>query len=210
MHDIYVLTVGPFGREVARRLTALIPSTAVDDVPCGARDLPALPDARALALLAWRPVPVLAALLDRAAFERGVPWLPTVQEHPRLRVGPMVVPPDGPCHDCYERRHRQHARAPRVDLALESHYELNPGSGPAGFLPATALAAAGLVAESLARLARNPSKESGRVVELNVVTQQITVGQVVGVHGCPACGLRRDERSRSFARLLPAVREVLA
>ena len=78
----HLLAVGPFGEAVAERLAALL------NITTGPPDATALPPADAYLLAAWRPVPELAELLDEVAFARGIPWVPVVLDHPRLRLGP--------------------------------------------------------------------------------------------------------------------------
>jgi hypothetical protein len=47
--------------------------------------------------------------------------------------------------------------------------------------------------------------EAGVVRHLDVTNLQLRRSNVVGVHGCPRCGLGTDERTRSHAALRPAL-----
>jgi bacteriocin biosynthesis cyclodehydratase domain-containing protein len=209
MHPLHVIAVGPFGRAVADRIGEFVPDCAVSLAPGGPLAGPRPPDAEIHLLAAWRRVPPLERELDALAHRRGTPWLPVVLDHPLLRVGPAVVPGTGPCHDCYRRRTAQHAPSPAVSEALDRHYERDPSAGLAGYLPATALLAAVTALETIARLRRDPASEAGRLRQINPLTQQMTTGRTVGVHGCPRCGLGRDEAGRSYRELRAALGEAL-
>jgi bacteriocin biosynthesis cyclodehydratase domain-containing protein len=205
-----VVCVGPFGRAVAERLAAG-DGVAVTPLEPGAPLVTSdLPVARAYALASWRPPAAAAEALDRLAHAWGVPWLAIVAEHPLLRVGPTVVPGRGACRRCFEARRRQHAPAPELADALERHYRAHPQAGPRGHLPAHAAIAAALATEALERAAADPAAEAGRVRQFHVVTQRLSGGRAVGLHGCPRCGRRRDERTRSYHPLTAELAEVLA
>lgn len=192
--DPDILAVGPFGAAVGQHLRAMLPTGSTDGV---------------LVLAAWHPVPGLYRQVEHAAYERGVPWIAAVMEHPWLRIGPVVVPGAGPCHRCFERRRQQHAPAGRIDRAVERHYEMSDEAGPHGFLPATVWLTAGLLADMIGRLQQHRDGEAGRIRMINILTQQLTAGRTVGIHGCPRCGLRRDEARRSSDRLRTSLQEAL-
>jgi bacteriocin biosynthesis cyclodehydratase domain-containing protein len=124
-----------------------------------------------------------------------------ILDHPQLEIGPAVVPGLGACHDCYRRRLAQHDTARVIRAAVGDHYDAHPESGPDGYLPSTALLAAAVAAEVVDRLRTDAAAEAGRVRQIEVPTQQVRTGRVVGVHGCPRCGLGRDETTRSYERL---------
>ena len=71
------------------------------------------------------------------------------------------------------------------------------GGGPAG------LAAACVAAQSGQRVALIDETPwiGGQIWQMDMLTQQVTLSQVVGVHGCPRCGLRRPAEERTFAPL---------
>jgi bacteriocin biosynthesis cyclodehydratase domain-containing protein len=191
-----VVCVGPFGRAVAERLAAG-DGVAVTPLEPGAPLVTSdLPVARAYALASWRPPAAAAEALDRLAHAWG--------------VGPTVVPGRGACRRCFEARRRQHAPAPELADALERHYRAHPQAGPRGHLPAHAAIAAALATEALERAAADPAAEAGRVRQFHVVTQRLSGGRAVGLHGCPRCGRRRDERTRSYHPLTAELAEVLA
>lgn len=201
MHDLIVTPVGPFGQAVAERLRDIRDDVVIAEA---GRERP--PGMTVLA--AWRRVPDLERTLDDEAFRTGTPWLPVILDHPQLEIGPVVVPGHGACHGCYRRRQTQHDNARVIRTAIDVHYEANPAAGPDGYLPSTALLAAAAVDDVVARLRADPEAEAGRVRQIEVTTQQMRTGRVVGVHGCPKCGLGRDETTRSYERLPEMLQEV--
>lgn len=198
MSRLIITPVGPFGFAVAERLRDLVTDFEVVDAPGGVLSRKS---GQINLLAAWRRTPTLEREFDEESFRTGQPWLPVVLDHPQLEVGPAVVPGMGACHDCYRRRIAQHDNARVIRTAVGEYYDAHPDAGPDGFLPSTALLAAALAAEAVERLRTDPAAEAGRVRQIEVPTQQIKTGRVVGGHGCPRCGLGRDETTRSYERL---------
>jgi bacteriocin biosynthesis cyclodehydratase domain-containing protein len=198
MQNLIVTPVGPFGLAVAERLRDLH-----DDVEIAGAGIvrPRAPEPRLNVLAAWRRVPRMERDFDEEAFRTGQPWLPVTLDHPVLEIGPVVVPGSGPCHGCYRGRLAQHDPDQAFRALIGEHYDADPTAGPDGYLPSTALFAAAVVAGLADRLATAPDSEAGRVRQYDVPTQQMWSGRVVGVHGCPRCGLGRDETTRSYDRL---------
>ena len=123
-------------------------------------------------------------------------------EAPHLRVGPLVVPGSGACRSCHEKRTLQHSSRPAQLEALWNYYDANPGLGPQGYLAPFAEIAALRLAQFVDELDQNPAAAAGSVWEIDVVSRLTKTGKVVGIHGCPRCGLGRDESTRSFAEML--------
>lgn len=199
---LHILAIGSFGAAVADRLEPDLPGARIarrgDD-----RSQPMhWPPARMHVLVAWRETPALAERLDQAAHQWRVPWLPVVLEHPRLRVGPLVVPGRGPCHRCFRDRSAQHDPRPEVTRALHAHLDASPEDGPLGYLPAHASIAAGLTRELLERVERGEvTSDAGVVRWIDLLSGRPGRANVVAVHGCSRCGLRRDPAERTHARL---------
>ena len=200
MYHLIVTPVGPFGYAVAERLRDLCTDVEVAGAP-GTFVRPRMPEPRLNLLVAWRRVPPAEREFDEEAFRTGQPWLPVTLDHPVLEIGPVVVPGTGPCHACYRGRMAQHDPARAFRATVDAHYDENPSAGPDGYLPSTALLAAAAVADVIDRLRTDPAGEAGRIRQIDVPTQGMWSGRVVGVHGCPRCGLGRDETTRSYDRL---------
>lgn len=217
MYHLIVTPVGPFGYAVAERLRDLCHDVEVAGAGAtGTLVRPRVPDPaqppvpRLNLLVAWRRVPRMEQEFDEESFRSGQPWLPVILDHPVLEIGPVVVPGAGACHGCYRGRIAQHDASRAVPAAIGDHYDQDASAGPAGYLPSTALLAAAAAADAVERLREAPENEAGRVRQIDVPTQQLRSGRVVGVHGCPRCGLGRDETTRSYERLPAMLRGVWA
>jgi bacteriocin biosynthesis cyclodehydratase domain-containing protein len=207
---IHIIGVGPWGHQVAYRLSDRISAPLVTLLEVDAS--PAyldLPGARARVLASSRPVPSLVSALDDSAYQTQCPWLPVVMAHPYLQIGPVVAPGHGACFDCWQRRLRQHSPAPDVDAALQRYYEDHPSEHPSGHLPPSAELAAAMVLRVIDRLVSDPGSEAGWLRQINLVSRRMTKGRGIGVHGCEKCGLRRHEAGRSYDRLSVAMGEAL-
>jgi bacteriocin biosynthesis cyclodehydratase domain-containing protein len=200
MYHLIVTPVGPFGHAVADRLRDLCTDVEIAGT-AAAVVRPRVPEPHLNLLIAWRRVRRMEPEFDEEAFRTGQPWLPVILDHPMLEIGPVVVPGVGPCHGCYRGRMAQHDPAGAFRAIVDAHYDEDPSAGPDGYLPSTALFAAATVADVVDRLRTAPEKEAGRIRQLDVPTQTLWSGRVVGVHGCPRCGLGRDETTRSYDRL---------
>lgn len=200
---ILVLAVGTFGREVLNRVQSCRAEWSFEHLD-EARVLDGALDWQGDALLvaAWRESPRVTVALDEAAWARRTPWLPVVMEHPSVRVGPTVVPGQGPCYQCFRGRLAQHDATATLTAALHDAYGADSGLGPAGFSPHHVSVAAGLTLAAAADLTATPPRHVGRVIRYQVLSQQIGVGHVVGRHACPRCGLGRDEVTRSSTALV--------
>jgi bacteriocin biosynthesis cyclodehydratase domain-containing protein len=119
---------------------------------------------------------------DRAAWQHGVPWLPVVNEDVVIRIGPWVVPGEGPCFDCYLARRVQHDDQYAITADLWTAYAADPECGPRGFLPQHARATAGA-----ARGLLDQSPAPGTVIALNVRTGNLDSHRVLRCHGCARC-----------------------
>jgi bacteriocin biosynthesis cyclodehydratase domain-containing protein len=209
MYHLIVTPVGPFGHAVAERLRDLRDDVEIAGTGAGVVR-PRVPDPRLNLLIAWRRVPRMEREFDEEAFRTGQPWLPVTLDHPVLSIGPVVVPRVGPCHGCYRGRMAQHDPGREFRALVDDHYDADPAAGPDGYLPSTALFAAAAVADVADRLRDEPAREAGRVRQFDVPSQQLWSGRVVGVHGCPRCGLGRDETTRSYDRLPALLKPALS
>lgn len=201
MNRIHVIAVGSFGDAVAECLSESLP-VAVTRPNAQNQVFPAeWPRAAVHVLAAWRPVPHISKTLDSVSFQWHVPWLPVVCEHPYLRIGPIVLPGRGACCTCFDQRVQQHLHKPEITRTIQSHYDAHPESGPGGHIRAVALFAAASAQEIIERMHVKPEAEAGNVYQIDLVNLRTAKGHAVGLHGCPRCGLQRDERTRSFVTL---------
>jgi bacteriocin biosynthesis cyclodehydratase domain-containing protein len=199
---IHVISSGAFGRAVVKYLSLLradFQTTLVDND--SGSSIIEWPRSRVLALVAWRPVPSLSKLLDEVSQREGIPHVPIILESMILRVGPVCIPEARTCcWSCWMARRKQHSAWPTEEAALLEYYDANPDSGPNGYLEPFALMAAARL-DNLVGNTDLLASMSGYVWQMNMLTREIITSNVVGIHDCPRCGLRRPARSRSFADL---------
>jgi len=211
---VRVVSVGPFGRSVARFLLSLrrdVEETAAPDAP-GASDLILAglvrEETHTTILAASHPVPHLCDQIDKLTHERGAAFVPVILESALLRVGPVVLSGQPPCWDCWIRRRAQFASSPNVHQALLQHYSAS-NRGPRGHLASFAAMAAGRVASVLAALdAKQPV--AGRVWQIDLLTRAMTAGRAEGIHDCPRCGLHRAAATRSVLEMQTELRYLWA
>ncbi|MFI1799335.1 TOMM precursor leader peptide-binding protein [Streptomyces sp. NPDC020379] len=192
MTKVHVLAVGDFGVAVAERLRREHDGVVVTTDRDGHLRYPAgWPRADVRVLVSWREVPHLADVLDARSADWRTPWFPIVAEHPRLRIGPLVVPGAGACYRCFGKRRKQHERDSAITSALHAHYDATPAAGPEGFLPQHVALAAGSARDLLHRLEDDGGqRDAGTVRHWHLLEQLITSARVVGVHGCDRCRTR--------------------
>lgn len=201
MIPIFVLAVGDFGAEALRRLREVVPGTEGSVLASEGLHPARLPLARLYTLITWRPVPRLMRSVDQLFHDWRVPWFPVVQEHPYLRAGPVVLPGAGGCLHCFERRGTQHSTTASLLTTLYDYYDNNPAAGPSGYLPGLAGMAAAMAGELSHAMEFRREQVAGTVRQFHMVTRDLVRGTVIGIHGCPRCGTKRDERTRSYAAL---------
>lgn len=193
-----VVPLGPFGARVAELLAADRPGCTV--VPAGAVEAAFALEADLVIAALWRPSPALCERADTLSFSLGRRWLPLTMDQRRIHVGPLVVPPQGPCHGCQSRRLAQHDRHYQETQALNAAFDQDAACGPGGYLPHHARLAAAMV-RHLADGGRSPDPagscreaECGSVVTINLTDCAITADQVITCHDCTRC---RPDSARS-------------
>jgi bacteriocin biosynthesis cyclodehydratase domain-containing protein len=206
MNGVHLIATGDFGVAVAERLQASRPELTITSPGTSAVPLTASsawPSAALRVLLAWREAPRLAETLDARSADWRTPWLPVVMEHPRLRVGPVVVPGAGACYRCFLRRRQQHEPDTAVTAALHAHYDAEPTAGPRGYLPHHVTLAAALAEAALTRFDDGTlAGQAGLVRHYHLLEHQVSSAHVTGLHGCPRC--RRHDPAVSTWRQLAA------
>jgi bacteriocin biosynthesis cyclodehydratase domain-containing protein len=208
---VAVVPVGPFGQRVAQLLSPgyrrcqVVPEGAVSSAFQSAAD--------AVVLAMWRPAPALCALADRLSYSLGRPWVPVVLDQFAIQAGPAVVPPAGPCYQCFQRRRAQHDMRYRSTAALHDQFDRDAACGPAGYLPHHARLAAGLtrtlVTDAVTRArGGNGGPTAGAVVTVGLADYQVSGSHVVPCHDCERCPTR--DQAAGQTALLTLVRQVRA
>jgi bacteriocin biosynthesis cyclodehydratase domain-containing protein len=191
----YLMSRGEFGEATARYFTDLHERrvrsfgelhTIVDESP----------HVECLVVVLWRPYDELCAFLNSISYEYNIPFLPAVLDCTKIILGPLVLPGCGACWACWAKRSKQHDRWLRYRSIVREYYSANPGSGPKAYLDSAALMTAGFLSKAVTALRRG---ELGGVMwKIDPLLLSITTSRVVGVHGCPFCGLKRSAEARTF------------
>lgn len=171
-----LVSEGDFGH----RVTGLLAQAVPDSCQVGAAGLAGAFAGQAATVVVVLPRAAwgLCDTADEFAYAQGKPWLPAVLEHPVLRIGPLVLPPSGPCFGCYRARRRQHDTARAASAVLESGYDADPALAPAGYLPHHARLAAAVISRFLA------GSETGQVYAYNVLSSRGSAHRVISCHDC--------------------------
>ncbi|MGG1441062.1 TOMM precursor leader peptide-binding protein [Brevibacillus laterosporus] len=209
MNTVHVIAVGAFGMEVANMLKNKMEEVVITQLDEEGRVYPAYwPHARIHVVASWRPVSSLCQLIDKICFAWKKPWVQIVMDHTSLIVGPVVVPGQEGCYTCFSKRQIQHSTFGKYIQQSQEAYKQNFRLGPKGFLRTHVGMAANLFLHLDHHLQENLIKEAGSVYECNVIRSSTRKGKVVGFHGCPHCGLQRDESTRSYDYLLEKYDEI--
>lgn len=213
MKPVLVLSAGEFGHAAGQRLAMLLQADG-RDVRCeelltslaGLKTRVA--QACAVAVMAWRPYADAFRQIDDACHEAGTPWTLAEWHGTRLTCGPAVVPGQGPCYHCYQRRWASHHPAPERELVIERAYARDPSLGLPGHIGPLVQVAAAAAHEVL----RDPLRHAGRMRLLDVLSGAVQETAVLGIHACPRCGLKHagPPGTRFVERLQPAVEELLS
>ena len=201
-----VLSVGPFGHEVAGLLNreygpvcslALAPegSWAVETLPHGAINI----------LISSRPVPDLCRRLNERCFERSSIFLPMIICSGTLQFGPVVIPGVGGCWRCASLREHQHEGFHREANSVEKYYSSPTAKSPRGFLYPDVVLAASHIYFVLTAL-ESPSTVAGTIWDYDLFTRIGNRSDLVSVDGCTLCGLQRPRRDRSYSLLRQSFR----
>lgn len=198
---IHLLVAGDSAHAVGERLAAVLKAegdaTRIDEATGPRRTNPSLwphPDLRVV--ITWRESRALMEAVDRSSAETGVPYTQAVFAHPRLRVGPTIVPGSkggpsnttGGCRQCFERRQLQHDAAAAKAEPLWRLYDEDEAAGPRGFLPHHVSMATALLAGVVRNLREGHLDEERNIVRaIHLLHGTTHRSELIPVHGCPRC-----------------------
>jgi bacteriocin biosynthesis cyclodehydratase domain-containing protein len=200
-----LLSLGPFGSAVARQLKTLRRdfvgiTVAGSAFPTDSR----WTTARMYIVASWRPVADLCESITNLSCQQERPFVPLVMDSAMLRLGPVFIPGQGGCWDCWTRRSRQHSPSREEHSALADHYATHPDDGPQGYLEPFALIGAARIS-AVMDAADSLFSMGGYLWQIDLMTRIITTGKVVGIHDCPRCGLHRPPTTRTFSEMRGAL-----
>lgn len=198
---IQVLTLGRFADAVYAYLQELCPGVAqtrLDDMNLPG-ELVEL-GGRIWIVVAWRPVPSICSELNERSHVTGRPFVPVIVDNTALQLGPVVLPKQGACWECWVRRSNQHSPLPAAREELFKYYDTHAQAGPAGYLEPLAMIAAARTA-AIVEAIDSGSARGGYIWQMDMITRVVTTSTAVGVHGCNQCGLGRSVDERTFAAM---------
>lgn len=209
MSKVFMISVGAFGMAVGRYVRRLYPNihemTRGDISVTDGRHWPAFD---LVILAASRPAPRLCERLDEISQRRRAPFIPLLVESGALRLGPVIVPGDSGCWRCWERRSQQHCAYPQERSALLEWYDAHPQVGPRGYLEAFAVIGAARIAQTITEVNRSAGSAAGTIWQLHMFTSKVSTGLLLGIDGCPICGLNRGLTTRTYLEMQQSLKEM--
>ena len=188
---IHIIAQGGFGPAVAGRIEQLSGTRHLVTTTHATPDSLAAacwPAADLRVLVTGRESRKLVEYMDRCAHEERVAFLPITRDHPRLVLGPLVIPSRTACATCAGGRADQHDSARATSQPLRDAYDRDMDLEPRGFLPSHAHLAAAYVVRIADELhGTGHSEAAGAVRQVNLYDGAMRHSTVVGVHGCPRC-----------------------
>ncbi|MBB5061067.1 bacteriocin biosynthesis cyclodehydratase domain-containing protein [Granulicella aggregans] len=204
-----------FGEDVYCYLAQLCPDVTFLRVAFASPfDGPMPSDFDAFLVVASAQAAELCTLFDDLAHRQAKPLLTLLIEENCLRLGPLVMPRSGPCWQCAYRRQQQHTQV-ASDRGLSNASASMAAAQPTAldmqekiFQPILLLAAARIA--HLLRTIDNGCAVAGSVWQMNLLTLQVQQSTVVGIHGCPKCGLQRSLNLLSTGELQQTIKNLWA
>jgi bacteriocin biosynthesis cyclodehydratase domain-containing protein len=201
-----LIAIGDFGAAIAAVLQPRLQAVAW---PAGELNAAFSGGTAVVVVAAWRQHQAVCETADQLAYRYSKPWLPVTMDHPRVRIGPVVVPGAGPCFACFMARRAQHDTQRSVTAALDQAYADDPEAGPRGYLDHHVRLAAALSELLLRSLDQDPVGVAGQVVNFNVLQMGVRSHRVIPYSGCPKCHTSPGYRPGSYLETLhPRGREL--
>jgi bacteriocin biosynthesis cyclodehydratase domain-containing protein len=155
-------------------------------------------------LIAPSPDPPLCVDIEHQSLSQGVAFVPAIIDGDILRIGPLSIPGSQGCWSCWINRTRQHCTDGRPAKNMSEPLTSGSVGRQEHFWEPQALIAAACVQEVVSAL-RAHRAASGQIREFNCLTHASRQGVVIGIHGCPVCGLKMKPQSRTYVGLQEAL-----
>jgi bacteriocin biosynthesis cyclodehydratase domain-containing protein len=189
--SVAIVSAGAFGARVSEILAASLATCR----QFGSSEITAAftaadpGDVAAVVVALWRPDADLCERADELSFQSGRRWLPVIMEHPVIRIGPLVCPPNDPCFRCYARRRAQHDGQQWAVAMLRTARDAEDVGGPEGYLPHHARIAAAVGLDMLRnRSVQAEAVSAGEVTTIGLLHGGLGTSRVLACHGCTRCG----------------------
>lgn len=201
-----LIAIGDFGAAIIAMLRLRLQAVAW---PAGELNAAFSGGAAVVVVAAWRQQQAVCETADQLAYRFSKPWLPVTMDHPRVRIGPVVVPGVGPCFGCFIARRAQHDPQRTVTAAVDRAYAADAEAGPRGYLDHHVRLAAALSELLVRSLDQDPAGVAGQVVNFNVLQMGVRSHRVIPYGGCPRCRTTPGYRPGSYLETLqPRGREL--
>ena len=141
----------------------------------------------------WRPDDIIAFNAWTMTHQRR--WVLVGAWNSRVMIGPLFIPHQTPCYECYRKRldsHRHHLNAFRIfDAARSARTAMWK---PEPLLPGIADLAAGVLSQQLFALFTGMQQEclTGSVLIFHPKDWSVCRETILRIPWCPACGVRTD------------------
>lgn len=139
---------------------------------------------------------------NRVSIEHGIHYMPVILYNMIGFIGPMVIPGETPCYECFVSRQRSHMADLSSELMIEKA-DLD-GQRPIGFHPSMAAVLGDIAAFELTRFysATLPGRKIGRMIEINLLTPSLMERIVLKVPRCPACSPLHTKSSINLSKVV--------
>lgn len=138
---------------------------------------------------------------NRKCVVSGTKFYPIVLEDEVASLGPLVIPDDGPCYECFIARQDSNLIDPGRMRATEAHAFF--GQEVTGFVQPMARVAADLAAVDLLKYFSRvlPGGIAGRMIEADLMAPSLRTRSVLKAPRCPVCSPARTESASPAADL---------
>lgn len=203
-----VLTAGDFGAAVGEKLAQSLDATVMSLLAVKDQLDELVAQYDYIAVASWRPYKKLYSQIDTLCFEHNTRWSVADMSGQVLRCGPLVIPGQGACYQCFYSRDACHHTSAQRSSIVEGNLERREEMGLAGFIqPLVNIAASSLTEDAAA-----PDKQASRFRFVDMLASSVRESQVIGIHNCPRCRPKADDfdQSRRFIDgMLPVLGEIL-
>lgn len=149
-------------------------------------------------LISHHPCVSFCKSINDLCYKYKKTFVPIIIDQPYLTIGPIFKAQGDSCYFCYLDRYMQHAANPDITQSVFDYYDRRVRNGPNGYHYSDVLFVSNLI---FANLESSFEQFRGKLLRVNLINREIVVSEVIGVHGCPRCGLNRDEKTRSYKDL---------
>lgn len=137
-----------------------------------------------------------AALLDelnRTAVRTATPWMVGRVQGIDGQVGPLVVPGETSCYDCFRTRRLTNLDDPERFDGYERQGADSPGEPLGSFAPYGRVVGGYVALDAINYLASGYGLTAGRLMNVDLATFEVDVNEVLRLPRCDVCGIDEDE-----------------